>query len=186
MFRITFFGQRGSSCLPCFCPARKEEFWPVSSSELWHGFWCSPFTMESFSNLTSSKPTITSADSMRQATSPGDIVLVVVDQSSLDSAKRQGINWPWPRQMYVPIVQFCDLSGSRAVVIDILFTEPSSYGIEDDQLLGSGFEAQSSCLLASFLSRDERPQDPWGRRFLIALPCLCKINLDDPFRLPFL
>ncbi len=57
---------------------------------------------------------------------PDNIVLVVVDQSSLEAAQRQGIGWPWPRQMYAPIVHFGALSGARAVVFGILFTEPST------------------------------------------------------------
>jgi adenylate cyclase len=66
---------------------------------------------------------------------PAEIVLIVVDQGSLQAAQRQGINCPWPRQMYSPIVQLMASSGARAVAFDILFTEPSAYGVEDDQLL---------------------------------------------------
>lgn len=103
---------------------------------------------------------------------PNDIVLVVVDQGSLESAKRQGINWPWPRQMYAPILDFCALSGARAVVIDILFTEPSSYGMEDDQLLTQALKQNGHAFLPLFLSRQERPQVTWEKRLLdrIGLP----------------
>ncbi|HRT26892.1 MAG TPA: CHASE2 domain-containing protein, partial [Syntrophales bacterium] len=40
----------------------------------------------------------------RDAGKPRDTVLVAVDQGSLEAAGGQGINWPWPRQMYAPIV----------------------------------------------------------------------------------
>jgi len=93
-----------------------------------------------------------------KSSAPDDIVLVVVDQGSLQAAQRQGINWPWPRQMYAPIVQFCSSSGARAVVFDILFTEPSSYGLEDDQLLGEALEQNGHAILPIFLSRQDRPQ----------------------------
>jgi len=53
---------------------------------------------------------------LRHAKPPDEIALVVVDQGSLEAAQRQGVNWPWPRQMYAPILQFCKSSGARAVV----------------------------------------------------------------------
>jgi adenylate cyclase len=131
---------------------------------LHYGKFLEPYELKTYEHLCRLNATSLSA--------PGNIVLVVIDQSSLESAKRQGINWPWPRQMYAPIVQFCGLSGARAVVIDILFTEPSSYGMEDDQLLAQALKQNGRAFLPLFLSRDERPQDPWEKRFLdhIALP----------------
>ena len=63
-----------------------------------------------------------------------DIVLMAVDQPSLDAfEKEQGLGWPWPRQMYAPIFEY--LSRADAVFFDVLTTEPSSYGVEDDTLL---------------------------------------------------
>jgi len=97
---------------------------------------------------------------------PDDIVLIVVDQGSLQAAQRQGINWPWPRQMYAPIVQFCSASGARAVTFDILFTEPSSYGLEDDQLLAESLEQNEHAILPIFLSRQGRPQPAWEKGLL--------------------
>jgi len=103
---------------------------------------------------------------------PDNIVLVVVDQNSLEAAQRQGINWPWPRQMYAPILQFFALSGARAVAFDILFTEPSSYGVEDDQLLAEALQQNGHAFLPIFLSRQERPHPVWEKRLIdrIALP----------------
>ncbi len=90
---------------------------------------------------------------------PGGIALVVVDQGSLDAAREQGVTWPWPRQMYAPIVDFCLKSGARAVAFDVLFTEPSSYGVEDDRILAESLK-QGATFLPVFLSREERPQPP--------------------------
>ena len=101
-----------------------------------------------------------------------EIVLIVVDQGSLQAAQRQGINWPWPRQMYAPIVQFCALSGARAVAFDVLFTEPSSYGVEDDRLLAESLKENGHAFLPIFLSRQERPHSAWEKEIVkrIALP----------------
>lgn len=65
-----------------------------------------------------------------------DIKVIVLDQSSLDWAHEQGIGWPWPREVYVPIIQFALRGGARAVAFDVIYTESSSYGVEDDELLG--------------------------------------------------
>ncbi len=97
---------------------------------------------------------------------PGEVVLIAVDQNSLEATRSQGINWPWPRQMYAPILQFCADSGARAVVFDILFTEPSSYGVEDDQILADAVRANGRAVLALFLSRQEHPHPPWEKTLL--------------------
>ncbi|MBI4495640.1 MAG: adenylate/guanylate cyclase domain-containing protein [Deltaproteobacteria bacterium] len=99
---------------------------------------------------------------LNAAPPPDDrIVLVAVDQGSLEAARNQGIFWPWPRQMYAPIVQLCTSAGARAVVFDILFTEPSSYGMEDDRLLASALEENGRAFLPVFLSREaQRASSP--------------------------
>ncbi len=66
-----------------------------------------------------------------------DIKLIMLDQSSLDwAANEMGLSWPWPREVYVPIIQFALRGGARAVAFDVLYTESSGYGVEDDELLG--------------------------------------------------
>ena len=103
---------------------------------------------------------------------PDDVVLIVVDQGSLQAAQRQGINWPWPRQMYAPIVQFCASSGARAIAFDVLFTEPSSYGVEDDRLLEESLRQNRHAFLPIFLSRQDRSPVAWEKEIIkrTALP----------------
>lgn len=103
---------------------------------------------------------------------PKEIVLVVVDQGSLKAAEQQGVNWPWPRQMYAPILGFCASSGARAVAFDIVFTEPSVYGVEDDKLLAEALKENGHAFLPIFLSREGNPQPSWEKGLLdrIALP----------------
>ena len=66
------------------------------------------------------------------------VVVVTVDQPDLDFFKNQGVVWPWPRQLYAHIIDYCRQAGARAVIFDILFTEASSYGPEDDNAPGPG------------------------------------------------
>jgi adenylate cyclase len=66
-----------------------------------------------------------------------NIRLILLDQNSLDWAKNEnGWNWPWPREVYSAILDYCRRSGAKAVAFDVLFTEPSIYGNEDDAALG--------------------------------------------------
>lgn len=60
--------------------------------------------------------------------------LVVVDQKSLDRLEAEGVVFPLPRQVYGAVTEVAKFSNAKAVVFDILFTEPSSYGTEDDAL----------------------------------------------------
>lgn len=66
------------------------------------------------------------------------IRLILLDQSSLNWAKKEyAASWPWMRQMYAPVLAFCRRGGARSVAFDVLFTEPSRDGVEDDRLLGA-------------------------------------------------
>ena len=57
------------------------------------------------------------------------IKLILVDQYSLDwGARVQGLEWPWPREVYAAIVRFLQRGGARVVVLDVLLTEDSFYG----------------------------------------------------------
>jgi adenylate cyclase len=112
-----------------------------------------PFELKTYDQLCQLNATSSS--------SPEEIALVVIDQGSLEAALEQGITWPWPRQMYAPIVHFCTSSGARAVVFDILYTEPSVYGVEDDHLLAEALQESTVVLLPLFLSSTDRTQQDW-------------------------
>lgn len=69
----------------------------------------------------------------RHSSADPAIKLIVVDQGSLDYySNEESIRWPWPRQMYEPIVRFLERAGARGVAFDVLYTEPSAYGVSDD------------------------------------------------------
>ena len=64
------------------------------------------------------------------------IVLVMIDQLSLDHFDAEGMYWPWPRSIYVPVLSYLKKGGARAVVFDILFTNTSSADQFQDVALG--------------------------------------------------
>lgn len=62
---------------------------------------------------------------------------IMIDQASLDDARDLfGIAWPWPRQVYAYILDFCRRAEAKAVIFDILFTEHSADSVADDDLFG--------------------------------------------------
>ncbi|MBM4059520.1 MAG: adenylate/guanylate cyclase domain-containing protein [Planctomycetes bacterium] len=59
---------------------------------------------------------------------PGDdVVIAWIDQESLDYAEKEGgFSWPWPRDVYAPVLQHLRDAGARAVVFDLLFDQRGS------------------------------------------------------------
>lgn len=71
-----------------------------------------------------------------------DIVFIAVDQESIYWAQEElGWGWPWPREAYGDIVDFLSAGKVKSIAFDILYSEPSLYGPEDDKSLS---EAQKN------------------------------------------
>ncbi len=73
----------------------------------------------------------------------GKVKVILLDRNSLDWGKTQN-KWSWPWEVYGPIIDFCKRGGARAVVFDVLFTEPSLYGVQDDKVLAAIGRAPAS------------------------------------------
>ena len=66
-----------------------------------------------------------------------DITLVLLDQESLNWASETlGWSYPWPRESYAKIIDFFNRANAASIAFDMLYTEPSMYGPEDDKALG--------------------------------------------------
>ena len=62
------------------------------------------------------------------------IAVVLLDQDSLDWAKKEkSWGWPWPRSSYGTMVDYFNRAGAASVAFDMLYTEPSVYGEDDDK-----------------------------------------------------
>lgn len=98
------------------------------------------------------------------------VAILAVDQASLDyAAEQQGLSWPWPRGFYVPIIEFCRSAGARAIALDVLFTEFSSYGHNDDEELAASMATGHDVTLALGVHQDDsgrtsvfQPRPPLG------------------------
>ncbi|MDR2798271.1 MAG: adenylate/guanylate cyclase domain-containing protein [Treponema sp.] len=71
------------------------------------------------------------ADSYRTS---DEVIVVLLDQPSIDWAvQERGWSWPWPRKAYAELIDYMNLAGASAVAFDVIFSEPSVYGPEDDE-----------------------------------------------------
>lgn len=64
-----------------------------------------------------------------------EVAFVVVDQTSIDrflADKERMISWPFPRQIYGAVAKVASHSSARMLVFDIIFSEPSASGHQDD------------------------------------------------------
>ncbi len=94
----------------------------------------------------------------------GRIHLIAIDQTSLDHVERAyGVSWPWPRQMYEPIIAFCQRGGARVLAFDMLYTEGSAAGdAYDDAIFGEALAAGPPTVLALPLSRVQGLNTNWS------------------------
>ncbi len=99
----------------------------------------------------------------RPAPATERIVLILLDQPSLDWGEREnGLPWPWPREVYAPILDFCRRGGASVTAFDVLFTEPSAYGVEDDRALGEAIARNGNFVGARFLKLDTGGREAVG------------------------
>ena len=90
------------------------------------------------------------------------VKLVLVDQASLDWASAEmGLSWPWPREVYGVVVDYLTRCGAKGIALDILFTEPSSYGPDDDDALAGAFARNGHGVAAVFPGTQASQTSSW-------------------------
>jgi adenylate cyclase len=63
-----------------------------------------------------------------------DIVLVDIDEKSLANMQEVAGRWPWPRAIHAELVDGLEAQKPRAIVFDIMFSEPDRFRPESDQV----------------------------------------------------
>ena len=92
----------------------------------------------------------------------GQVKLILLDQDSLDWAAREsGLSWPWPREVYGHIIEFCRRGGARALAFDVLYLEDSAYGVYDDESLGAAIREGPPFAGAVFLGEETGRYTAW-------------------------
>ncbi|MBU1910268.1 MAG: adenylate/guanylate cyclase domain-containing protein, partial [Verrucomicrobia bacterium] len=80
------------------------------------------------------------------------IKVILLDQASLDWGKKEmGLAWPWPREIYSALLDFCARGGARSVAFDVVFTEPSFYGVADDETFGAAIGRTRAFVAALYI-----------------------------------
>jgi adenylate cyclase len=90
------------------------------------------------------------------------IRLVLLDQQSLDWGQSENsLSWPWPREVYGAVVAYLKRAGAKSVAFDVLFTEPSKYGVADDLALGNAIADHKGFVGALFLGEKTGTATAW-------------------------
>jgi adenylate cyclase len=98
----------------------------------------------------------------RPADTTDKIRVIFLDQNSLDWGKNEnGLSWPWPREVYSAIIQFCQRSGAKTLAFDVIFSEPSVYGVEDDRLFASSIKDFGRFIGTVYSSHSEGDEEIW-------------------------
>lgn len=114
----------------------------------------------------------------RPAPTTDKIRLILLDQNSLDWAKEEnGLGWPWPREVYSAIIRFCQRSGAKALAFDVIFTEPSKYGVADDQAFATAVRDFKYFVGAVSLSQTAGSERRWPA--FVPEPSLNVLGLDQ-------
>ena len=105
------------------------------------------------------------------------IVLVAIDQNSLDFFERQSVHWPWPRQFYGLLVEYLRQSGARVIAFDVDFSghdidRLELDGLESDSAFAGAMGRSGNVVLATQLSLREHGDQAGGtimRRFFLPM-----------------
>ncbi len=65
------------------------------------------------------------------------IVVVTIDEDDFDSLN---LSWPWPRALHAKFLDIVGRGQPAAIGMDILFTEPSLHGADDDRAFGAAVD----------------------------------------------
>ncbi|MBI4229910.1 MAG: adenylate/guanylate cyclase domain-containing protein, partial [Planctomycetes bacterium] len=98
------------------------------------------------------------------------VVCEIDDRSLRDLSRTDGIDWPWPRELFGEVVRFLREGGAKAVVFDILFDSPSRWSPGDDAAFASALREAGGVVLAATFSRAEVPAFADERIRRTALP----------------
>ena len=85
--------------------------------------------------------------SLRGARAPQTpIVIVTIDEDSFDELDRP---WPWPRAQHAQLLDILSQGKPLAIGLDLVFSEPSGYGPEDDAAFAAAIRRAGNVVIAA-------------------------------------
>ena len=108
---------------------------------------------------------------------PDDVVLLGIDEASLDPQLSRFGPWPWPRAQQASLAREVLKKGARCVVFNIVHAGPSSFGPDDDKGFHDVLKPwKEKVLLSASLVRSQwegleqvQLRRPWDERFQVGL-----------------
>ncbi|HVR92029.1 MAG TPA: CHASE2 domain-containing protein [Novosphingobium sp.] len=90
----------------------------------------------------------------RSRVSSDRVVIVDIDQRSLEEMNDLAGSWPWPRSVHGELIDHVVRQQPRAIVLDILFNEPDLYRPEHDAAFAEAVARHPNVWLAMALAAD--------------------------------
>lgn len=78
-----------------------------------------------------------------------DIVIIAIDDSSLQAEMESLGMWPWPREIHARLIDFLKLGGARIIAFDVLFLEPDRHNPINDRELAESIKEAGNVYLAT-------------------------------------
>lgn len=113
----------------------------------------------------------------QQPASP--IVIVAIDDNSFQELYERGAQWPWRRSWHADLIERLNRGRPLLIGFDILFTEPSRFGPQDDRALADAVRRAGNVVLASQLSWGQVAAEGTGGESVVSV----KESLDLPLAL---
>ncbi|MDY2839371.1 MAG: adenylate/guanylate cyclase domain-containing protein [Treponema sp.] len=84
-----------------------------------------------------------------------EIYFIGVNQESIDWAyKNYGWSWPWPREAWAKMIDFFSEGNPKSIAFDILYSEPSIYGPEDDKKFAQSEAKSGKVIQTVFITQN--------------------------------
>ena len=89
-----------------------------------------------------------------------DVVVLAIDDASIDILNEKYGQWPWQRNSYVDIINFLEESKAKAIVFDLMFL-PNASNTKYDQILSDTISKYDNVFIAmNFDNRDNEVRLP--------------------------
>ncbi|MFO7894404.1 MAG: adenylate/guanylate cyclase domain-containing protein [Longimicrobiales bacterium] len=100
------------------------------------------------------------------AEADSSIVIITIDENSLDVYGDEYGRWPWPREPLGYLLRYAAVGGARAVVFDIQFPEPDRYAEGDTILAEDMVRAGNAVIAFTVTPGDSAAAEEWEQTLL--------------------
>lgn len=86
---------------------------------------------------------------------PKDIVVILIDESSLKALENVYGRWPWSRRVHADLIRFLTISKAKKIIFDILFTEQMRKELKyEDEILSEATKEAGNVIYAAQIFED--------------------------------